>query len=39
MTDKAELHMVRAVNTGIINVKHTSFFLRYFSLIRLESFP
>lgn len=39
MTDKAELHMVRAVNTGIINVKHTSFFLRYILLIRLQSFP
>ena len=39
MTDTAELHMVRAVNTGIINVKHSSFFLRYFLLIRIESFP
>lgn len=31
MTDTAELHMVRAVNTGIINVKHSPFLSLFFA--------
>jgi hypothetical protein len=32
VSDKAELHMIRAVNTGIINVRQLSFLLYRVSL-------
>jgi len=40
MTDTAELHMVRAVNTGIINVKSTArFSFAIFCSLVLKAFP